>query len=268
MVEDPSCHEFHPIDFLLLLQGRKLVFIGDSMLTQMWQSMVCILQGVADSQLYVHWAKLWRCNDMVCPMGAKHSNCYGGAIFFPSLNTTLVSKKLYKYNKDIFFSTLSRLKVTKRDIILVNYGMHYNVEKEYNNVMQNFARDISDAYRTGKLTSHIAFLETTPQHYSNPNGYFSYGKEYGNFCVPLQYEQEQVSRDWRNIVARNALLAHPYVSLVQLAFGLYSQWDAHVAHEPMETPPWLDCTHWCFPSSALRYLMLIIYNSVRRLLLT
>lgn len=40
---------FNVIDFLERLRGKKLVFVGDSLNRNMWESLVCILRhGVAD----------------------------------------------------------------------------------------------------------------------------------------------------------------------------------------------------------------------------
>lgn len=45
---------FNVIDFLERLRGKKLVFVGDSLNRNMWESLVCILRhGVADkSRVY------------------------------------------------------------------------------------------------------------------------------------------------------------------------------------------------------------------------
>lgn len=264
---DSKCASFHPMEFLELIRNRRIIIIGDSMLTQMWQALTCILYGATEQKLYVHWAKMWRCNSITCPGGSEqHSNCYGGVMRFPFVNATIIDKKMYKYTKEYFFGTLRRLKLSSRDVVLINFGMHYNVEKEYQRVISQFANDLKDEKKAGLPLHHAAFLETTPQHYANGNGYFSSGQEYGNSCVPLQQPGNQAQLDWRNRIVHSVFTDQSSLQIIQLAFGLYSQFDAHVALEPYPTPPWLDCTHWCFPSGALRYLTLIIFNGIRRLI--
>jgi hypothetical protein len=278
VTHDASCLEFAPLEFLQLLRDRRLIIIGDSLLTQLWQVLICALHGTAENRLYVHWAKMWRCNEVTCPNDREvHSNCYGGVSRFPTFNVTIINKKMYKYSKDYFFGTLQRLKVTSRDVILVNFGLHYNEEKEYSHAIESFNQDIQES--SILTTAKLAFFETSPQHYPTSNGYFKQGDQNGNQCQAFSYDTSSAvnsyiaSHDWRNEIiqrvfrssASSSTSAAP-VRVIPLAHGLYSQHDAHVAIEPYPSPPWLDCTHWCFPSGALRYFILHMYNGLRKVI--
>lgn len=281
---DPSCMEFTPLEFLELLRDRRLIILGDSLITQLWQSLVCALHGTAENKLYVHWAKMWRCNEVTCPHDEeKHSNCYGGIARFPTANVTIINKKMYKYTKDLFVSTLRRLKVTSRDIIIVNFGLHYLDEAEYLSTIESFHQEFQQNPDLSSLS--VSFFETSPQHYPAKNGYFVQGEQFKNQCKPLtlmpvnnnkessnnNYPSYLAPEDWRNLVVHKVFskatsTGSSNMRIIPLAHGLYSQYDAHVALEPYPTPPWLDCTHWCFPSGAVRYYMLHLFNGIRRMI--
>lgn len=285
VTNDPLCLEFSPFEFLEQLRDRRVIMVGDSLLTQLWQVLVCALHGSAEHRLYVNWAKMWRCNEVTCPHDeAKHSNCHGGILRFPSANVTIVNKKMYKYSKEYFLGTLQRLKVSPRDIVLVNFGLHYNDEKEYSTAIESMINDLQNHPEAPRW--NLGFLETTPQHYPASNGYFAQGEQNGNTCRPLAMMPKTASLvsepstlapgDWRNHVIHrvfgsstaSASSGNSRLSLriIPIAHGLYSQFDAHVAIEPYPSPPWLDCTHWCFPSGALRYYLIHLHNAIRRMI--
>ena len=46
-----ACLRFYPYDFIQSLSGRRLVLYGDSVMGQIWQSLVCSLNQVTNSTL-------------------------------------------------------------------------------------------------------------------------------------------------------------------------------------------------------------------------
>ena len=55
------------------------------------------------------------------------------------------------------------------DIILANFGLHYNAEKQYDEFLKKFVGDVETLKRQRGLP-HIFFLETTPQHFDSESG--------------------------------------------------------------------------------------------------
>jgi len=206
---------------------------------------------------------------------------------FPEYNTKIIYDKsvIYRGTED---ATVKRIveehKMKKNDIIFYNFGLWVGDVDKFKRSMGEFLDEIRELEKSASIVlPRILFLETFPQHFPTPNGYFDSAMQ-SKPCVPLSlldetssssHEQDpstiisstssekiqhwRENHDWRNAIARQAIAdAGVFVDIVGLAEGLYSQWDAHVdldKSRPEET--WggtSDCTHYCSHSAVFQFI--------------
>jgi hypothetical protein len=305
---NPQCKQFQPLDFLEMLRNRRLILYGDSIMSQIFSAFVCALYRLTTSSYGMDFVKLWKgqCNEINCPFGKpQHSLFAGGWINFPVVNVSIIQITASYYGFKEFEAVLHQYApLSSHDIILYNFGMHYNNETEYGLQMTRFAEDMKTKFLNTSyhwhrrreehesLVSHgdavlnddetdetstesslvpeLFFIESSPQHFDSPlNGYYKqetndYHKDYCDATTDMNLKYEH---DWRNRIAEKALInLHPRLHYIPMAYALYSQYDAHVGLEPLPYAP-IDCTHWCYPSNIFKYMHMIIFNSFRKNLL-
>mmetsp|Transcript_21625 Transcript_21625/g.36222 ORF Transcript_21625/g.36222 Transcript_21625/m.36222 type:complete len:249 (+) Transcript_21625:587-1333(+) len=142
-------------------------------------------------------------------------------------------------------------------MLVMNFGLHYKSEigeQKLRQDMEQLSKDID----TISLTHlpKLFFLETVPQHfqYSPVNGYYQPGQTNAS-CHPLSDVRVAAEYDWRNKYIDEFLGNDPRVQIIRIAETLRDQSDAHVGYGQ-------DCTHWCFQSGAMRYMIRKVYNAL------
>lgn len=286
---DEQCHAFHAIELLELLRNKHVVFIGDSILTQLWVSLVCLLGPLTQTQLSIHWGRMFHCNDITCPAGDsnEHSLIGNSWAYLPSSNTSFVLEIVPEYNLKAIQHIYSTHRLTATDLVIMNFGVHYNKQEEFGHAIGAFMRGVvgemykhqpqpidmeagADGSREDQAAwkSHlppILYFQTAPQHFGGESGYYQGKDSNVTNCEPVSARIKDI--DWRNRILDEHLGTNDSnspVHLVRTADALYSQYDAHVASNPYPSEP-MDCTHWCFPSGIFNYLQLMLYNAVYRL---
>ena len=268
---DPiTCHPFSPNDFLSLLKGRRLLFIGDSLSSQIFASLICALRVVSQPQLSMKWGmgkyismrNSGRTDEaQLCPFGEYH--CLLDKLFcgFEFENIFIARATMFQYTDDLFVKALKDFQMMEDDIVVINFGLHYGEENMYTSSLRRF-RDLieSDFIIYNISRPQLFFLETTPQHFfGSRNGYFQGST---TRCAPLE---SNVS-DWRNNLLSSEL--GKYLRIIRIANALYSQYDAHIEQLNisgmgyMVTNSYVDCTHYCFPSGVFRYIHREIYGAL------
>ncbi len=274
--KNPKCLQFEPFGFLELIRNRRIIMLGDSIMTQIFASLVCALYRVTYSTYDMDFHKLWgsQCNEINCPFGqGKHSHLLGGWINFPLVNASIVQVGQYNFNYQEVSGHLKRITIplTKHDIVIYNFGIHYNNEDEFKYAIKDLKADFPNLLATFSEDRNNQpqwfFLGTTPQHFDTPKtGYYKQEtKDYHKtYCDPFANETETFEADWRNRMAEKALVGfHDHLHYIPMARGMYSQYDVHVGLEPLPYAP-IDCTHWCYPSNIFKYVHMIIYNALKK----
>jgi hypothetical protein len=202
--DDRECHHFTPHKFLSEVRGRNLHFIGDSTMTQLYNSFVCTLfTSIKTFKVdYNAWEQYHGSDgtnkdgfsNKTCPLGKQ--NCFHSSakVSFPSFKASLDFRTINNFG-DSASSVLNLFTNYPDDIFIYNFGLHYNEQSQYQAHISKFVANFT------QLTNppQIYFLETTPQHFNNSlNGYYHNKKSIGPRCVPSQNFSLSNLHDWRN----------------------------------------------------------------------
>lgn len=239
---------------------RRLVLIGDSVLIQVWQALVCDLFASLPADNATNLVRVSSQAD-----GRKE-------VLFVEYNVTVISSRWdWWYKKGSASNLLGSLH--ESDAVVMNFGLHYNEFAgkpprdadmvDYATALQDLSADIVALRRPHWP---LFFAETTPQHFAgHPTGSGYYNTQRGQLCHPINASQA-LPHDWRNIMLRNRTLSLLPANVYIVALpALITQWDAHretddgssqTAHH---TP---DCTHWCMPSAALHYVCTMLFSAI------
>jgi len=259
-----NCQTFNPDAALSFFKNKKLVLIGDSILTQVWESLVCeFYESYKNVKFILEPDKGYKGGYKI---GTK------SAIFL-DYNFTIINSRFDWYYKAR--SALAFLKPycdSGADVVL-NFGIHYNEylgkppqqpdRDDYLSALWELSNDIKSIGDACKW--RLWFAESTPQHFEgdNYNGYFNAKR--GKKC---REENTSLDGDWRNALLRNRSVSRLPDSLQLISFPeLYSQWDAHLeldihTNDRNTSIDFADCTHWCNPSGALQYMQMVILNNL------
>lgn len=293
-----QCSPFNPFQFLQLLRNRRVLFIGDSITGQIWESLLCTLHPLEDSHTYVNFWTPPSCDTTrhclskpkKMNSGSKkhqesepvHGYMKSGYIQFRTSNISLSYHVQVRYVKDAFVPLIKQYNLHSNDIVIINHGLFYANMTEYRGHLQAFHQEVKDFQQERPDDLPLIFFEhTTPQHFDYETGAYVKGKsDQTEECVPWRVvpdiEKKVIfsGHDHRNRIAHEvfgspnltaALIngdvtikqssssSSPVVDILPIAFGLYNQYDAHVGNK--------DCTHWCNPSNAFKYVHMMIYNA-------
>jgi hypothetical protein len=203
----------------------------------------------------------------------------GSEAYFPSFNATMKfggkdhhsAFTFSQYSKpDLRHLVLKALGLRSRDIVVLNFGTHYNDEGDYYTDMETFAKemlDLKEGIDKDKVPSFF-FLETPPQHFvgSNHGNYDAADHRRLDRCKPSTNETLRAYHDFRNKIARyhlNPLQDLGMMRIINCAQALYRQWDAHVAADNTLTKvSTADCTHCLTPSGVFHYIHTAIFNDI------
>jgi GDSL/SGNH-like Acyl-Esterase family found in Pmr5 and Cas1p len=297
-----DCLEFYPANFLESIRDRDVVFYGDSIMTQLYSALVCMLYKTTRVVIHPVWAteKMFGHGPrFACPRWPN--NCYllSAVATVRSANTTLHFVDGYymdERGRENFKKMMHNLKLQSNDIVVMNVGMHSNNRTEHKEQMDGFFAELfewendrnpqtlpasyivqgaapNDKNPQSSLP-HILFLETPPQHFpdsADGNGYFTEHMRYdGKKCAPLADVDLAARNDWRNTLlhdaARNVGLSD---IIVPIASPLRSQWDVHVGSSPYSNfGRTLDCTHWCYPGGIYDAVFGVLFNHMLQLNIT
>jgi hypothetical protein len=272
--------------------------VGDSVMFAYWKQLMCSLNTPDSGGMHadVQWAyyqggsnemKTPYYNWKTCPMREKHCHIdvmtwekgvVPAVAYFPRYDAKISFIWKNEHHSELLEDVSRGL--TKKDIIILNFGLHFNNRNQYTENMKVFTADVRNFSRMRPVDSKPAlfFLETSPQHFdpqgSEHHGYFV-SKEYlTTNCWYEIIDEELHAReyDWRNIVANEYLRKDEEISsalnVIHIARTLYSQWDAHVAGDSKEMNlltsyfELADCTHWLAPSGIYHYIFTKIYNAI------
>lgn len=232
LTHDKNCKPFHPADFLSSLRGRHLYFMGDSVMMQVWQNLMCTLYLTTEIEYHINWiihSNKLVFNSLNCPFAelqchlAIDEGRRSGYAHFPVFNTSI---SYLWYTKDTFEaddieSIFEYYDILPHDIVIFNYGIHSYQDWEkvkrqllaYHTAVNQYheeqAKQQEEYASPHHLNTLFFFLETFPQHFTNTlngNGYY-YFPHAGQHCVPhTSLRLKQYELDIRNRIADEIFL--------------------------------------------------------------
>eukprot|EP01033_Poteriospumella_lacustris_P009197 gene9197-6614_t len=298
--DDSTCLPFRLVEFLSLLRNRRVFFLGDSILGNLYVSLFCSLYHVAESHHRINFIKLYSCDKVLCPFDSEsHSYNHADVLTFREYNASLF---YFIYNQVDFDlrRVADHFGMTADDVLVINPGIHYNDRNLFTGHLRVLHSQLTGMWADRDFRARaptVLFAESTPQHFpaqaeGQANGYYpqlTTGFQGERKCRPFvgpnstaEERQRVYESDWRNRLVEQELgdliavgnlsaplsaadLDQPFITRVPLAAGLYDQFDAHLESSPFVFVPY-DCTHWCFPGGVDRYMHLMLYNALWRAL--
>lgn len=269
----PFCKPFWPVDFLETMRNRKLLLHGDSSMKQVWQALACHLYGVTESIFDIHWiyhtggtnevkSKIF--NSITCPFNAIHCLFHHADVHFPHFNMSLhfrwsYPRWLISPSSSIFREALKYivdLKLQVNDVVVLNFGLHYNVKHAYAEELEHFRVQLLE--HRSSLLPHILFQESFRTHFATANGYYT---AEATSCKPYGNTTFAFESDWRNRLLDEYL--GNVIPIIRISAALESQWDAHIDGDSKivsySSP---DCVHYCAHTGVFEYLKLILFNYI------
>ena len=245
---DSRCKEFWPYDFLSAFSGKTILFIGDSILGQLFRELVTILYASTKvSVTYVRpYAERW----------FKHF-----IVKFHGARLRLIFYEMYMYDGiNAFYHTTEPHRLDADDTIVFNFGIHYNEIDQFREHMQKVSRDIRILdTRKHPFPRKIMFMQSVPNHFNSRNGYWL-SDNTSQHCNPYKNMTEAIALDWRNLIAEEEFANHSRIGFIRIAEALYSQWDTHVELDSNKTS--IDCTHFCANPGLFNYMFRMLYNAL------
>eukprot|EP00667_Euglena_gracilis_P015082 EG_transcript_15662 len=223
-----------------LVRCRDLVFIGDSLAGQFWQTVACLMRR-PDTQFSPVWIKIWP--RRLCPFGTLHCALKGGCATFPHLS----SRVCFYLDNWLHFGP-SQFGLQKDSILVVNTAFHHKDSKSLINSLYSFTTDYSQISSPSRPI--LVWAEAPPQHFpGHPSGYYQ-GKHMNyTRCAPVDREKGY-AHDWRNRIAERHMRAMG-IPVLRRWNETISLWDFHVVHSGRTDADAeaVDCTHYCLPSA-------------------
>lgn len=152
---------------------------------------------------------------------------------------------------------------TSYDIIIYNFGLHYNKYPDKNDItpdeqdfithLQQFVLEYNKIGFNTKDSSKLYFMEVLHQHFPQiENGYFAGGG--GNQSCKDFYDYKIAKeQDWRNRALDNVLLLSD-IPIIRVSDGTLTEANQHFQDG--------DCTHYCHLSGVFSYVLDVMFHSI------
>ena len=224
--------DFAALRFLHLVQGRTLVFVGDSVLLQFWQSVVCRLNKEG-FKYQIGW---YSHRKFQCPWGPQHCHIEYACAYHPMIC----------YVKDFYLELSPELfryfDLGADDVVVLNFGLHAHDPSDLKMKLDVFSQKL----QLLQPKPVVFWAETPPQHFpGNGSGYYTDEmRRHYHRCAPLDMDVAR-TLDWRNRVAETVM--GKIVPIIPLWDVSAIHWNAHVIHSNIRALSRVDCTHYCLP---------------------
>ncbi|RYH20751.1 hypothetical protein EON65_22520 [archaeon] len=283
-----ACLDFHPFDFLSAIKNRNILLLGDSVVNQVFQTLLCDLNSAVEGTVSMEWQGTNPQNRRLCPYGAKHCHPIHGFVNYRTPNATIRSVVAAIYKADMIRSVLSEHKPSKDDVLLVNFGLHYNEPHTLEASLSSLVQELYSLSQGHTVQlPHLLFMQTLPQHFPTSNGYWDNVKSpHSKACRPdIPGSIDDIIKrmdelDWRNKVADKIISEYNakvksectsatagaracnLIDIIYTARPIYSQFDAHIGFTPFFWFGHADCTHYCQPSAIFDVVHMAMYNAL------
>lgn len=237
-------------DIVKLLPNRTILLMGDSVMEQFYNTLQCFLrrEGIElpNDEPFLKFvqqtAPLWRMGKRKKPPKLPQ-RAIG--------NTRLLYARVTTYQPDEVLAA-----VGTADVILLNWGLHYQRMGDYSNDLEAAMRVLNEhASQPGRA---VLFSETGAQHFkaSDARGYTTgewehRDKSSDKYCTCQPIEDFNVNV--RNSVLNNVLATgkFPHVQVLPFYELTRPRWRWHFGNCTHRPNGWnydtcCDCTHFCF----------------------
>jgi hypothetical protein len=234
--------------FIDKLQGRLLYFVGDSISTQMYVSLMCLLRGQETSTKGLRWvdaSQTWN-RKSNCPNGAEH--CYFGN------NQPEAKADCVKFRRKVQIC-LARVvdydTLPEKTIVLVNYGLHMlPVYKPSNAALFALVSSIISSARQARKEHRdlrIVWRQVSLQHFDSSD--CSFENVVSNYrCSDRACDYSASARTERDTKVLKMLIDSEVVDTLFIqGYEKTSQANVRILRRA-DTPESVDdCTHYCLP---------------------
>ena len=243
------------------MQGRSLVFIGDSITQQHWLEALWLSSLVESSFVCPEYTSV-AYNDF--RFSSKKAHCAktqdwargirGLRVCFVYAVPDLLSEARPDLLTDRFRWAMERLALSKRDFVVANMGLWHSSERlgDLRAAVSNFTRFVDDV----TALPGVLWRETSPQHFPpavHKHGLDQQGGSSTPFdtCLPAPPEAA-LTLNARNEVTNPIVLASRKVRLIRVWHASIRDWSGHLgATTNRQGRNVTDCTHYCLPSPTL-----------------
>ena len=150
-----TCHPFTPHKFLHLLKNRRLLLLGDSVMGQTWESLVCALYNLPGltTHLFTYFSQhvLNANNPLLVPVpidfsrlgeqNPLHGHIVSGYLAIKELNLVISFQRhephapdnnkpqQHQHREHSIREVIDMYRLEEYDIVIFNMGLHYNNEQ-------------------------------------------------------------------------------------------------------------------------------------------
>ena len=234
---------FDSYSFLKKLHGRHLYFVGDSISTQMFASLLCLLRG-DEKNKHLHWVDTtssWNRREN-CPAGAMH--CYFGGESQHSSNCV-------EFSFSVTICLMNNLNfdaLPSRSVVLVNFGLHFFPSNEADSAFFSLVDSIVSSSKDDEVRQkhiHVVWRQVSLQHFDSAD--CSYENSVSKRCSDRSCDYSSSSRAKRDKLGAQMLQKGGVDVLWIQGYENTSQANVRILRRT-DTPSSVDdCTHWCLP---------------------
>eukprot|EP00667_Euglena_gracilis_P012418 EG_transcript_12748 len=245
----PTAHRAFPVAaFEELLRCRDVIFVGDSITRQFWQTLACMLRRPDTQYSYTGDQ---RSDTKLCPFGTEHCRITGGCATFPPLRV-----RVCFFGDHMLQRRLPAYGLHNDSVFVVNSGYHYHDQNLYRLALRRFTADYTQMPVSDR--PFVVWHETPAQHFArHPSGYYLGSRKYVA-CEPMPDAKAGWAHDWRNRLGEYYVSAAG-IPILRLWNVTQPLWDWHVVHNGRTdrgTEP-IDCTHYCVPGAPVHWAVLL-----------
>mmetsp|Transcript_12261 Transcript_12261/g.25749 ORF Transcript_12261/g.25749 Transcript_12261/m.25749 type:complete len:260 (-) Transcript_12261:389-1168(-) len=232
--------------------GRTLVFFGDSLMKEMADAHMCLLQKYDNSPDFVAPTKVKKAASLCAKFLNKADGC---EVRVCHVRSPASSKTLFLGKLGVFFKAST--------LLVMNIGVHVHSPSQYARILEYFSLKWKSRARSKHELPQLVWAESQAQHFPNVGGEYSlraYRRAQREGCKLFNYvafnETSIHVINWRNRMANKAMqaLGVPILPLWELTVSA-SPWEhvgmhKHACKDPasvLNPSCFGDCTHHCQP---------------------
>ena len=263
--QSSSCilDSFRPVSFLELLRNKRLMFCGDSLQMQFFQSIICSVHGTGIQEYNLSWINI---SHIYGPNLFHLDRDIVNSVYYPAYNATIllyippVHEHHYETNFLLQYIELGQL--TLNDVLVVNFGVGL---KNIESAVLSLAKQHSELESTNR--PWLIWREVSIQHFQNTNksvplGYYN-GSNNNLPCLTRIDRNRAYEEDYRNRFAERVMLQHN-ITILRTSTALYDAMNMHSTKQwQVGSSRFYDCTHYCMPSGVFYHWRDLLFNALR-----
>ena len=260
-----SCRldSFHPVSFLEHLRNRRLLFSGDSLQMQFFQTIVCSLHDTGLEMVYnLSWADI----SHIFGPDMFHLDCnVVHSVYYPAYNATVllyIPNSQHHYDSNFLSQYIELGSLSFNDVVIVNFGVAWD---SIESAVLSLAKQHSELESTNR--PWLIWREVSIQHFQNTNksvplGYYN-GSNNNLPCLTRIDRNRAYEEDYRNRFAERVMLQHN-ITILRTSTALYDAMNMHCMKQwRVGGAVVYDCTHYCMPSGVFYHWRDLLFNAFR-----